>query len=164
MDCGEFLRGLSDVRDGLVRDTGTSARFEAHRATCPRCAKLMTALDMGLQTLREPEDPRPSDDFRLELDRRLRAEVAIGDPVMPTHAGLAAAFLIVAALGLVLYQGVGRRGPAATANQPPAGRSFPERPRPLPPMQDVTLPPFANSSVEYHGSQPPLGTFAGLGN
>jgi hypothetical protein len=164
MDCGEFMRGLSDVRDGLVRDTGTAARFEAHRTGCPSCARLVTALDMGLRTLLDREEPQPSDEFRVELDRRLRAEVAIGDPVMPTHAGLAAAFLVIAALGLVLYQGIGRRGPAVMANQPPVSRTFPERPRILPPIQDVTLPPFADTDLQYHGSQPPLGAFAGLSN
>ncbi|HET7040199.1 MAG TPA: hypothetical protein VFH97_09950 [Gemmatimonadales bacterium] len=152
------------MRDGLVHDSGAAARFEAHRNGCPRCAKLVAALDVGLRTLRDREDADPSDTFRVELDRRLRAEVAIGDPVMPTHAGLAAAFLIMAAVGLVLYQGLGRRGPASMANQPPVIRTFPQIPPTPPLIQDVTLPPFADSDLEYHGSQPPLGTFAGLSN
>jgi hypothetical protein len=162
MDCGEFLRGLSDFRDGLVRDRTSADRFEAHQRACPRCARLLIALDTGLDTLRDREEPEPSAGFRLALDRRLRAEVAIGDPVMPTHAGLAAAFLMVAALGLLVYEGLARREPAGSAARPSARATFPDPVPTLPPLQDVTLPAFTNTTLEYHGQQPPLGAFAGL--
>jgi hypothetical protein len=80
---------------------------------------------------------------------------------MPTHAGLAAAFLMVAAVGLLFYEGVARRGPAGPAASP-AAATFPEPVPTLPPLQDVTLPAFANTKLEYHGQQQPLGAFAGL--
>jgi hypothetical protein len=165
MDCGEFLRGLSDFRDGMVRDQSQAVRFENHRMGCPHCARLLTALDVGLETLRGQDEPVPSPGFRSALDGRLRAEVAIGDPVMPTHAGLAAAFLMVAALGLLLYQGMSRGAPEAAGTAPPApamaGRFPAPEPR-LPALQDVTLPPFVNSALEYSGRQAPLGAFASL--
>jgi hypothetical protein len=162
MDCGEFLRGLSDFRDGLVRDRTAAARFEAHQRDCLRCARLLVALDLGLDMLRDRDEPEPSGGFRPTLDRRLRAEVAIGDPVMPTHAGLAAAFLMAAAVGLLFYEGLARRGPAGPAASPSATATFPEPVPTLPPLQDVTLPAFTNTKLEYHGQQQPLGAFAGL--
>lgn len=162
MDCGEFLRGLSDLRDGLLRDGTLVARYETHRRECPRCARLLVALDIGLSTLRDRDEPQPSAVFRVALERRLRAEVAIGDPVMPTHAGLAAAFLMTAAVGLLLYQGLARRGPAPLVATPAASQTFPDPAPLLPVLQDVTLPAFVHSDLEYHGQQDPLGTFAGL--
>jgi hypothetical protein len=163
MDCGEFLRGLSDFRDGLVRDRTAVARYEDHQRSCARCSRLLVALDMGLDTLRDREAPEPSAGFRLSLERRLRAEVAIGDPVMPTHAGLAAAFMMAAALGLLVYEGVSRQGSnraASAATAAPA--TFPDLVRRPPPLQDVTLPAFTNTELQYHGQQRALGTFAGL--
>lgn len=162
MDCREFLRGLSDFRDDLVRDHAALDRFEAHRLACPRCARLVAALDVGLSTLREPDEGGPSDTFRASLHRRLRAEVALGDPLMPTHAGLAAGLLMAAAVGLLLYEGLGRRATDELAARPAAVSTFPESTRVPPPLQDVTLPAFTHSEFEYHGQQEPLGTFAAL--
>jgi hypothetical protein len=166
MNCGEFLRGLSDFRDGLVRDPQVVLRFETHRQGCPHCSQLLTALDQGLDALREGDDLVFSTGFRDSLDERLRAEVAIGDPVMPTHAGLAAAFLLVAALGLIFYEGVSRGNAPMARAEPPVepAVAFPAPAPRLPVLQDVTLPPFVNSELEYSGQQSPLGTFAGLTN
>jgi hypothetical protein len=164
MDCSEFLRGLSDFRDGLVRDETTAAAYESHRRGCLNCSRLMAALDLGLDTLRDRDEPEPSPGFRGALEHRLRAEVAIGDPVIPTHAGLAAALLMAAALGLLVYEGLSRTGPGrglTPSIASPAG-AFPEIAPRLPHLQDVTLPPFADSQLRYSGQQPPLGTLASL--
>lgn len=162
MTCGEFLQGLSDFRDGLVRDEVLLARFESHRRECRRCARMLAALDLGLHTLRTPEDDGPSLGFRDGLERRLRAEVALGDPVMPTHAGLAAAFLMLAAAALVVYEGVARRAGSPVAARSTIPAVFPSLPAAFPVMEDVTLSPFTPSAFEYHGQRIPLGTFATL--
>jgi hypothetical protein len=71
---------------------------------------------------------------------------------------------MVAALGLLFYEGVARRAPRRAVATPAATspRTFPQVAPRLPVLQDVTLPPFVNSALEYNGQQSPLGTFASL--
>jgi hypothetical protein len=92
--------------------------------------------------------------FQARLQERLRAQVAIGSPLVPTHAGLAAALLVVTALGLLLYEGLGRKGVPA---QPAAATATPHL---QPALSNLTLPAFAHSTLEFHGVHAPLGSYA----
>jgi hypothetical protein len=107
----------------------------------------------GLSLLHQTaEDVEPSEEFRARLDRRLRAEVTVGDPVVPTHAGLAAALLLAAALGLMVVEGLGpSAAPLAAADRSP--QTF------EPALANVTLPAFTRSTLEFHGVHAPLGSY-----
>lgn len=96
----------------------------------------------------------PSAGFEARLQERLRAQVAIGDPVAPTHAGLAAALLVATALGLLLSEGL-RRDVVPTS--PPALATTPQL---QPALSNLTLPAFAHSTLEFHGVHAPLGSYA----
>ncbi len=120
-------------------------------------------MDHGLAALRGTEGVAPSSGFRAELDRRLRADVATQDAVMPAHAGLAATFLVAAAVALLLYEGLSHAdsaGPVA----PLAASPFRAPPPPDQPLLiDVTLPAFTRSDLTFTSSQTSLGSFAAFG-
>jgi hypothetical protein len=120
-------------------------------------------MDRGLAALRGTEGVAPSSGFRAELDRRLLADVAMQDAVMPAHAGLAATFLVAAAVGLLLYEGLSR--PESAEPEPSLAASLFRAPPPpgQPPLIDVTLPAFAHSDLTFTSSQTPLGSFAAFG-
>jgi hypothetical protein len=163
MTCAEFLRHYSDYRDGLVSDGLLRRDLEAHLLACRRCGRLLMVMDRGLAALRGTRDVGPSPGFRAELDRRLRADVAMQDAVMPAHAGLAATFLVAAAVGLLLYEGLSHPESAEPA---PALAASPFR-APPPPDQplfiDVTLPAFTHTDFTFTSNQTSLGSFAGFG-
>ena len=156
MNCHEFLDVYSDYADGLLDDRRLLRRVDAHRAHCPRCARHAETLERGLEILRVG-DVSPSPRFRGRLNRRLLAEISIGDPVVPTSAGLAAAFLFAAGISLFLFEGL-KRPPE---QELVAARLAPalDDTLPLPaPDLDVTLPAFTDSKLEFTSSQVPLGT------
>jgi hypothetical protein len=162
MTCVEFLRHYSDYRDGLVRDPVLRGTLEAHLLACRRCGRLLTLMDNGLAALRRTANVTPSPHFRAELDRRLRAESAMQDAVMPAHAGLAATFLVAAAVGLLLYEGLSNADAAGTT---PTLATSPFRAPPppnQPPFIDVTLPAFTHSDLVFTSNQAALGSFAAL--
>lgn len=159
MHCSEFLDRFSDYADGRLSDHRLARRIEAHLARCARCARRAASLEAGLHHLRSG-GVTPSPSFHERLRRRLHAEVAIGDPVIPTGAGLAAALLMAAGVGLVLSEGL-TRGPsddAPAARTSVAAFSDTVLPAPPPVELDVTLPPFTGSTIEFSSSQVPLGT------
>jgi len=157
--CAEFLESFADYRDGLAEDTGLDRAVEAHLGECLRCRRLTQTLMRGLALLHDTlEDVEPSDRFRDRLAGRLRAEVAVGDPLVPTHAGLAAALLVVTALGLLVVEGVVRGGRGA--QQPMAAAPSPTF---QPALSNVTLPAFAHSTLEFHGVHAPLGSYVLFG-
>jgi hypothetical protein len=160
MTCVEFLRHYSDYRDDLIRDAVLRGDLEAHLLACRRCGRLLAAMDHGLAALRRAPDVAPSPGFRTELSRRLRSESALQDAVMPAHAGLAATFLVAAAVGLLLFEGLSHRAARGTA---PTLATSPFR-APPPPNQprfiDVTLPAFTNSDFVFASGQTPLGSLA----
>jgi hypothetical protein len=162
MTCAEFLRHYSDYRDGLVRDGLLHGDLKAHLKACRRCGRLIAIMDSGLAAVRGTQNVAPSSGFRAELDRRLGAERAMQDAVMPAHAGLAATFLVAAAVGLLLYEGLSHPDPADTAptlaTSPFRAPSPPDRPL----FIDVTLPAFTHSDFTFTSSQTPLGSFAAL--
>jgi hypothetical protein len=165
MNCAEFLQMHAEARDGQVRDPAVLAELEDHLERCRRCGRLAEMITEGLLAL-QTEDIAPTGRFRKTLDQRLRAEVALGDPIMPTHAGLAAALLMASAVGLLLYQAFSRTpAKVATAQPAPAVTApfAPDHGSQRSVLVDVTLPAFTHSQLEFHSSQTPLGSFAALG-
>jgi anti-sigma factor RsiW len=153
MQCSEFLEVYSDYRDGTIPDPDVRAAVEAHLCECLRCRRLARAMTRGLALLHlTAEEVEPSAEFRTRLECRLRAQVTVGDPVIPTHAGLAAALLLAAALGLLVVEGLGRSDPPLVAGQ--SQPSFEAA------LANVTLPAFAHSTLEFHGVHAPLGSYA----
>ena len=158
MTCAEFLESYADFRDGLVGAAGVDRAVKAHLGECLRCRRLAQTLTRGLALLHTMEDVELSERFRDRLAGRLRAEVAIGDPLVPTHAGLAAALLVATALGLLVVEGVVRD--ADGAETPVAASPAPAF---HPALSNVTLPAFAHSTLEFHGVHAPLGSYVLFG-
>lgn len=155
LTCSAFLEAFGDYREGALRDPVLRAAVEAHLGECLRCRRLAQAMTRGLALLQHgvPE-VEPSAGFQARLQERLEAEVSVGDPLVPTHAGLAAALLVVTAVGLLLYEGLGRReaaGPPVAADA--AGGVAPA-------LSNLTLPAFSRSTLEFHGVHAPLGSYA----
>lgn len=160
LTCAEFLDSYADYRDERSGNDELDRAVEAHLGECLRCRRLAQTLTRGLAMLHHTlEEVEPSDGFRAQLAGRLRAEVAIGDPLMPTHAGLAAALLVATALGLVVVEGVIRGGDPA--RQPVAAAPAPAPFQPA--ISNVTLPAFAHSTLEFHGVHAPLGSYVQFG-
>ena len=78
----------------------------------------------------------------------------IGDPLVPTHAGVAAAFLLATALGLLIYEGLTHRASAAPPVAAVTAPAF------EPTFSNVTLPAFTHSTLDFHGAHAPLGSYA----
>ena len=158
LTCAEFLESYADYRDELSGNETLDRAIEAHLGECLRCRRLAQTLSRGLALLQHTlEDVEPSERFRDRLAGRLRAEVVIGDPLMPTHAGLAAALLVATALGLVVVEGLvrgDRPDPSVAAAPAPAFQ---------PAISNVTLPAFAHSTLEFHGVHAPLGSYVQFG-
>lgn len=94
--------------------------------------------------------------------------MALGDPVRPTNAGLAAAFLLAAAVGMFVYEGVAHWEQdvalAAEPTDPPAEAArFATTPPAPPETVDVTLPAFAHTTLELHSAHAPLGVVTAFG-
>lgn len=166
MDCSDYLLHLSDFRDGRLTDRRVMRRLQVHLRGCARCRRHLEALEHGLGELQALDIVAPSEDFRTGLHRRLAAEVSLGDPVRPTNTGLAAAFLLAAAVGLFVYEGMARaEHDVALAADLPADAGGPVFPVPAQPVDtvDVTLPAFSHTTLEFHSAHAPLGGFAALG-
>jgi len=156
MTCTEFLESYADYRDDVLPDLAQRRAVQTHLGECLRCRRLAQTLTRGLALLQSTlEDVEPSARFRDTLDGRLRAQVAIGHPLVPTNAGVAAALLVATALGLVVVEGILRRGHEAEV--PVAAAPAPAF---QPALSNVTLPAFAHSTLEFHGVHAPLGSYA----
>lgn len=70
MDCGTFLDGYSDFRDGLLTLPDRVA-FEAHLRECASCARYDRVVDGGAKVLRGLPELEVSDDFMERLQHRL---------------------------------------------------------------------------------------------
>jgi anti-sigma factor RsiW len=117
MNCQEFLSRYTDFRDGLITAPRESRRFVRHLAGCAACRRYDIALRNGVVALRETTDAVGDAGFRRRLERRLRAEAARARrPYLPTRPALAAALLILAAVGLLVWEGAHR--PSAVASAP----------------------------------------------
>lgn len=165
MDCNDFIQRFSEARDGGLRDPRQLRRIEQHARRCPRCARWVESLELGLGELREAMGIEPSARFRKRLRKRLAAEVSIGDPIVPTNAGLAAALLLAAAVGLLVLQNASTPSMEEPAAVRVAAAAALEDSLELVPRQDsmdVTIPAFTHSTLEFHSSQVPVGTLAVL--
>lgn len=155
LTCSAFLDAFCEYQEGTLRDPVQRAAVEAHLRECLRCRRLSHTMTRGLALLQQAvPEVEPTPGFQARLEARLREQVSVGDPLVPTHAGLAAALLVVTALGLLLYEGLGRRGAPTT----PAVAA--EAPAFTPALSNLTLPAFAHSTLEFHGVHAPLGSYA----
>lgn len=154
LTCSAFLDAFCEYQEGTLCDPVQRAAVEAHLRACLRCRRLSQTMIRGLALLQHAvPDVEPSPGFQARLEARLREQVSVGDPLVPTHAGLAAALLVVTALGLLLYEGSGRRG----APTPPVAAAAPAF---APALSNLTLPAFAHSTLEFHGVHAPLASYA----
>ena len=157
MNCDEFQSLYAERSDIRAPDPGGRLRLDRHRQTCRDCARFADALDLGIETLRGLEAPPVRPSFERRLRRRLRAEVAIGDPVVPTHAGLAAGFLLAAALSFALYEGLTH--PAEDemmAARVVHARVFADSGTVPAEFVDVSMPAFSDSRISYSSTEEPL--------
>ena len=122
MTCQEFLARYTDYRDGLIGAPREARRFARHLATCPTCSRYDVALREGVGALQSQGRQEPDAEFRQRLARRLAGERArAARPFSPRRPAVAAALLIVVAIGLLVWE---------AARRPPTVSSLP----PLPPV------------------------------
>lgn len=105
MDCREFLLRYSDYDDSLL-PSDEAARFRAHMAECPSCARYDRVLRKGRMLARQIPGPKPSSDFVPRLRLRLlrgRADRGhrSGSRDLRLATGLAAATVLMAAVTAV---------------------------------------------------------------
>jgi anti-sigma factor RsiW len=137
MTCAEFLTRYTDYRDGLIGAPREARRFARHIATCPACRRYDAALQDGVGALQSLMHEEPDTAFRQRLARRLAAERAqLARPFAPKRPAVAAALLVAAAIGLLVWENA--RRPPAVASVP----SLPPVPFPKPVAQ--AGPPFVS--------------------
>lgn len=137
MTCAEFLARYTDFRDGLIGAPREARRFARHIAACPSCRRFDEALRDGVGALQSLMPEEPDTAFRQRLARRLAAErLQLARPFSPKRPALAAALLVAAAIGLLVWESA--RRPPAVATVPP----LPPVPFPKPVAQ--AGPPFVS--------------------
>ena len=137
MDCGTFLDGYSDFRDGMLTLPDRVA-FEAHLRECESCARYDRVVDGGVKVLRDLPELEVSGDFMERLQHRLwheqddmaaaRARRARRSSRRVAVAGMVAAASI-AAVALVpgVYSRLAPTGtmlPSAAASAPAQSASY----------------------------------------
>jgi anti-sigma factor RsiW len=126
MTCAEFLARYTDYRDGLIGAPREARRFARHVATCPTCRRYDAALHDGVVALQALERREPDTAFRQRLARRLAAERArAARPFAPKRPAVAAALLVAAALGLLVWESA-RRVPSVSSVPPLPPVPFPK--------------------------------------
>ena len=126
MTCAEFLSRYTDYRDGLIGAPREARRFARHIATCPACRRYDAALRDGVGALQNLTRAEPDTAFRQRLSRRLAAERAqLARPFAPRRPAIAAALLIAAAIGLLVWESA-RRAPAVASVPPLPPVPFPK--------------------------------------
>ena len=109
MDCGSFLEGYSDYRDGLLPKAEREA-FAAHLRVCASCARYDRVVSRAAGVLRELPRLEVSDDFGARLQHRIfhvedEMAVARGRRVpIPRYAATAAAAAVFAVAFVPLVQ------------------------------------------------------------
>ena len=112
------------VRERLLKLAGKATApvpaVEEHLHECPRCAAELAGLRQTLALLEEWTAPEPSPYFDARLRARLREEAARPAPwwTWVRKPALAAAMVLLLAVGIGLFQG-GRRLQPAPGPQPP---------------------------------------------
>jgi anti-sigma factor RsiW len=132
MDCGTFLDGYSDFRDGQLTLPDRVA-FEAHLRECASCARYDRVMDGGVKVLRDLPELEVSSDFAERLQHRLwheqddmaaaRARRARRSSRRVAAAGMAAAASIAA---VALVPGVYSRLAPTVTMLPSAAAKAPE--------------------------------------
>lgn len=132
MDCGTFLEGYSDFRDGLLTLPERVA-FQAHLRDCASCARYDRVVDGGVKVLRDLPELEVAPDFMDRLQHRLwheqddmaaaRARRARRSSRRVAAAGAAAAATIVA---VGLAPGMYARLAPTVTMLPSAAASAPE--------------------------------------
>lgn len=142
MDCREFLLRYSDYDDSLM-PAHEAARFRAHMAECPSCARYDRVLRKGRMEARQLPGPEPSPDFIPRLQLRLSASWSRRRwPGARLATGLAAVtVLVVAASAVTVLDVPGTTSsapetamvgasPAATSSTAPTASAQPTRAKP----------------------------------
>lgn len=75
MSCPDFMEGFSAFVDGEAT-AAEQARVEAHMARCPECRRYHEVYERGISLLRSFPDVAVDDDFRPDLEVRLRRDTA----------------------------------------------------------------------------------------
>src|SRR5439155_1460120 len=122
MTCLQFRDRYSDYRDGLITSERELRQFQRHFTYCAACRRYDAAVRRGVLALQAARHAiAPSPEFRRRLESRLARERP-GEPELPARAGLAAALLLAALLGLLALEGTRRcgRSPLAPWRPPPA--------------------------------------------
>jgi predicted anti-sigma-YlaC factor YlaD len=121
------------VREHLLklagRETAPIPAVEEHLHACPRCAAELAGLRQAMAVLDEWTAPEPSAYFDVRLRARLREEAQRPAPwwTWLRKPALAAAMVLLLAVGIGLFRGGGRLKPAG--------------PQPPPPVQAVSAQP-----------------------
>jgi len=119
MTCLQFRDRYSDYRDGLITSERELRQFQRHFTYCAACRRYDAAVRRGVLALQAARHAiAPSPEFRRRLESRLARERP-GEPELPARAGLAAALLLAALLGLLALEGTRRTELAQTAALPP---------------------------------------------
>lgn len=101
MHCSEFLELYSDYRDGTIADRRVSREVRQHLRECERCMRYDAVICRGVMALRATSDLESSTHIPHDSANRW------GEPT-PFHsapARIGAAFLVAAALALLLWPG-----------------------------------------------------------
>lgn len=133
MDCGTFLDGYSDLRDGLLPEPARVA-FEAHLRGCASCARYDRVVADGVRILGSGPPLEVSEDFMDRLRHRLyHVDDEIAARARPGPARGRAALGVAAAAvvaGFALLPGLTLRArptvtmlPGVVAAAPPAAGS-----------------------------------------
>ncbi len=110
MTCQEFLARHSDFIDGEL-DAREYARVEAHRASCPKCARYDRVVRSGVRMLRGLPEVEPSSDFFPRLQHRIyNLDERLRSGHRGTSAGAVASLAVAASLALLAWSPLLRSG------------------------------------------------------
>jgi hypothetical protein len=146
MDCGTFLDGYTDFRDGLLTLPDRVA-FTAHLRECDSCARYDRVVDGGVKVLRGLPELEVSGDFMERLQHRIwheqddLATARARRSRRPSRGVTAAAMAVAASLAAVaLVPGVYSRFTPTVTMLPSASASAP-----------VVEPPYRLASDDGRG-------------
>src|SRR5690606_41508985 len=110
MTCQEFLARHSEYMDGVL-DPREHDRVEAHRASCPKCARYDRVVRSGVRMLRGLPEVEPSSDFFPRLQHRIyNLDERLRSGHRGTSAGAVASLAVAASLALLAWSPLLRSG------------------------------------------------------
>ena len=104
MNCRQFRQFYSDFADCFL-DPTEDLGFQAHMAECDGCRRFHEALQEGCSALQRLDPPARSQDFDARLMERILSECESQAPPLRQWSGFAGAALVVAAFGLIAWEG-----------------------------------------------------------